>query len=205
MKTGVLITAIVFFLVSCKNSTEPVSETFTNASKWIYSDTTYDPAGKQSSAATDTVITITSTVANSQKTLVLSDSAHFILNESGSTWMLSEVGLLASLALSPFPGKIGDTVFVSGDIPTKVNGNVFNAKIIITEKQTGANITVPAGVFTCVVYESDIWNVTAGILWNKQLISVSGTTGIIQREYINYTTDSGQLYSSENKQLLKIE
>ena len=99
-----------------------------------------------------------------------------------------------------FPGNIGDTIYVSGNIPTKLNGYVYNVTLTLTVKQTGANIIVPAGTFICAVYELDAWNVTTNKLWFKEFIHASGTSGIIQREYDDFDSSNWVAFNIQRKE-----
>ena len=202
MKQAIILAIAAFFLTGCKNSTQSSPETFTNGTQWIYSDDTFDSTGHLVANTTDTVTITSSSISGSQKTLMLSDSSHFILISSGSSWVLSQIELLS--VAWPFPGNIGDTIYMSGNIPTKLNGSVHNLKLVLTELQTGVNVTVPAGLFSCVTYELNTWDVTTGILWFKQLIYVSPTTGVTERDYYQTKSD-GTAYLSIRKQLLKVQ
>src|SRR5205085_413882 len=73
------------------------------------------------------------------------------------------------------------------------------------EKQTGVSVSVPIGNFTCVIYELDIW--INNTLSSKDLVYVSGSTGIVQREYYtnNFFSNSFALYLWRREQLLKVQ
>jgi hypothetical protein len=189
-----------------------VEEAFTKDSTWFYSITSYDSTSNASIVTFDTVTTSSTTIANNQKNLVLSDGVNFILSNSNSLrdttgtpeWILTKVEPFAPCSLSVFPGNSGDTLMVIKDIPTKINGIVTSATLITTEKQTDVSVSVPVGIFSCSEYEVDIYEST-NLLISKLFIYISASAGVVEREVYQRNWHTNSFYLAERYQLMKMQ
>jgi hypothetical protein len=201
MRIRFVITIIACCLIaSCKNSTQTTPDDFTSSTSWIYSDNNFDSTDKVVSSQTDTVTIISSNISNSQKTLNFSDSSNIVLSANGSTWILLQFNPSSALCVfSAFPGIAGDTISKTTNIPLKINGKVSQGTIVTFIKDVNVSVTVPAGNFSCTIYEMDIF--VNGIIEAKILTYVSGSVGVVQKDYYLLNAKTGALYLSERRQL----
>ncbi len=88
-----LLSVIGLFLFGCNSATGPTSspDIFVSGNTCLYSDVAYDTSGQSIGTRTDTAIIFSSSISNSQKSILLSDNTMYILDASGSSWILSEV------------------------------------------------------------------------------------------------------------------
>jgi hypothetical protein len=206
MKTSILITILFStVLFGCKyDPTQSAEETFTDKTQWIYSDQTYSADGMSLIATQDTVTIDSSSISNGEKTINLSDNSTLKLSANGSDWILLQFSSSTAIGiLSPFPGITGDTIIKRTNIPTKVDGKIASGTIIIFIKAIDIPVSVPAGGFACTNYETDF--LINDTLKTKTLTYVSGSVGIIQKEYYLTDPNTGKLYLTERRRLIYLK
>jgi hypothetical protein len=171
---------------------------------WIYLDDTFNADGSSLTSSQDSVTIISSFISNSQKNISFNDSSELTLSADGSSWTLEQFTPAPTLcSLSPFPGIAGDTISKITGIPLKINGYVYAGKIIVLLSGINTSVTVPIGSFSCSVYEIDIF--VGDTIALRTLIYVSGSAGVVQKEYYAFDPKSGNLYLSERKRLIYLK
>ena len=171
---------------------------------WIYLDDSLNANGSSLTSSQDTVTIISSFISNSQKNISLSDSTGLTLSADGTSWMLEQFTPASTLSiLSPFPGIAGDTISKITGIPLKINGYVYAGKIIVLLSSINTSVTVPIGSFSCSVYEMDVF--VGDTIIGKTLMYVSGSAGVVQKEYYAFDSKSGNLYLWQRKRLIYLK
>jgi hypothetical protein len=190
--------------IGCNSVTQsPQSlDPFAVSNSWTYSTTTFDVNGNVIGEGSDTVSIINTQISGDKKEQSLNNGTRLKLTRNGD-WILSEVWE-NMLGCSPYsiPSTPGDTMFTLHSIPTKINNVVGPGNYTAFVKSANVTVTVPAGTYTCYVFELD-FTIENSSSYGKTLTYISPIVGIVQREFYQGDTAAGTYYLVSRRQLQK--
>jgi hypothetical protein len=201
---------IILFLVSivagsigCSStSAPPANSLFTNATTWVYSDDTFDSTGAQLKSLLDTVTIASTHTSGTAKIITFSDSTQATLG-NGPSWTLSSFCAdISTCWIFKLSGAVGDTEFISGNIPTKLDTIVSPGSLIGTLRSTSSTVVVTAGVFDCYQYEVE-WTFS-GWMFLRVSYYVSPQVGEVLRERYSRKRSTDPLNLVDRKELVSV-